>query len=123
MQATGSLRLFISTTSGFTGASEPSWPTTTSQTVNDGDIVWKCWTEHGSSCVSGNNPWTIKNNFELKSARNVHVHHNVFDQLWWTRRRRRSISRMKIGDPWWEAHAFLITPAVSTPQPMGKTIL
>ena len=50
--------------------------------MNDGDIVWKCWTENGSSCVSGGNPWTIKNNFELKSSSNIHVHHNVFDQMW-----------------------------------------
>ena len=38
------------------------------QTVTDGDIVWKCWTENGSGCAAGNNPWTIKNNFELKSS-------------------------------------------------------
>ena len=82
VQAAGSTRLFISTTSGFTGTSEPSWPTTTSQTVTDGDIVWKCWTENGSGCTSGGNPWTIKNNFELKSSSNIHVHHNVFDQMW-----------------------------------------
>ena len=82
VQATGSLSLHIATTSGFTGASEPSWTTTTSATVTDGDIVWKCWTENGSGCVAGNNPWTIKNNFELKSSRNMHIHHNVFDQMW-----------------------------------------
>lgn len=82
VQATTSTRLFISTTSGFTGLAEPSWPATATPTVTDGDIVWKCWTENGSNCASGNNPWTIKNNFELKSARNVHIHHNVFDQMW-----------------------------------------
>jgi hypothetical protein len=82
VQAAGSTRLFMSTTSGFTGTLEPSWPTTTSQTVTDADIVWKCWTENGSGCTSGGNPWTIKNNFELKSSSNIHVHHNVFDQMW-----------------------------------------
>ena len=82
VQATGSLALYISITSGFTGASEPLWPASAGKTTTDGDIVWKCWTENASACTAGNNPWTIKNNFELKSARNMHIHHNVFDQLW-----------------------------------------
>jgi hypothetical protein len=82
VQATGSLQLYISTTSGFTGASEPSWASSPGVTVTDGDIVWKCWTENGGGCVSGSNPWTIKNNFELKSSHNMHIHHNVFDQMW-----------------------------------------
>ena len=64
------------------GRLEPLWPANAGKTTTDGDIVWKCWTENGSACTAGNNPWTIKNNFELKSSRNMHIHHNVFDQMW-----------------------------------------
>jgi len=33
---------YLQTTSGRSGSTEPTWPTTKNQTVNDGDAVWTC---------------------------------------------------------------------------------
>jgi hypothetical protein len=64
---------YIATNSGQTGGSEPSWPT--SGDVVDGGVTWRMY-------LAGTGHRLVKNNFELKAAKNVLLQYNVFDTMW-----------------------------------------
>jgi len=72
----GTSASLIALTSGYTGGTEPQWPGTRDQTVNDGEVVWRAWSPTGIL------RWIVKNNFELKAAERATVQYNVFDRLW-----------------------------------------
>ena len=67
--------VFEARNSGVTGDVEPGWPPNQGDTVNDNGIVWVRIGQGNARTVS-------KNNFEIKSARNVTVEYNVFDTQW-----------------------------------------
>jgi hypothetical protein len=61
--------------SGVTGAVEPVWPTAVGQTVTDNGITWEV-------ASTGTTHLTVKNNFEIKNAVNMRVHHNHLSGMW-----------------------------------------
>lgn len=61
--------------SGVTGAVEPVWPSAAGQTVNDNGITWQV-------ASTGTSHLTVKNNFEIKNAVNMKVHHNHLSGMW-----------------------------------------
>ena len=68
--------VYIATTTGYIGDSEPDWSqceTGTSCTVQDGGVTWRRF---------GAAHWVIKNNFEIKGAKNTLLSHNVFEYMW-----------------------------------------
>jgi hypothetical protein len=75
---------YIARKTGFIGETEPDWSgcTTAGCTVADGTVVWERF------YASGTCGWCIKNNFELKSAANVTLAHNVFEYMWNASQRR-----------------------------------
>lgn len=64
--------------SGVTGNTEPLWPTGRGETVMDNGIVWRRVGQENDRNVRT----VSKNNFEIKSARNVLIRYNVFDRHW-----------------------------------------
>jgi uncharacterized protein (TIGR03437 family) len=66
---------YQATNSGVTGNIEPLWPSGPGETVTDNGIVWRRIGQGNARTVS-------KNNFEIKSARNVRIQYNVFDRHW-----------------------------------------
>lgn len=49
-------RVYICTTAGQSGTSQPAWPTVADEAINDGAAVWRChiiveWTESGTSAL------------------------------------------------------------------------
>lgn len=66
---------FRALNSGVTGSVEPVWPTATGQTVNDNGITWQV-------AATTTDHLTVKNNFEIKNAVNMRVHHNHLSGMW-----------------------------------------
>ena len=61
---------------GVTGNVEPVWPTSNGATVDDNGVTW-------ATLASNSNPhYWGKNNFEIKSAQNVQIRHNLFTRQW-----------------------------------------
>jgi hypothetical protein len=70
----GAANSLIAMTSGTTGNTEPGWPTTTGAQVNDNGIIWER--------IGSSGKWVVKNNFELKTGKNILIQYNVFDGMW-----------------------------------------
>ena len=67
---------FIARNTGVIGSSEPTWCSTLNCTVTDGTVTWE------AVSGDGNATWSIKNNFELKAAKDASIFHNVFEYMW-----------------------------------------
>ena len=84
--------LFLAMNSGMTGATEPTWSTTTCPITNnptqnqynhsvlsstsDNEVTWKCW-----ASGSGNR-YDLKNSFELKNGKNIKFKFNGVKNMW-----------------------------------------
>jgi hypothetical protein len=69
---------YIARNLGAIGATEPDWSDCTAPgcTVSDGTVVWERF--YASNLCA----WCIKNNFELKAAKDISLTHNVFEYMW-----------------------------------------
>jgi len=69
---------YIAMNMGVPGDVEPDWSTCLLPgcSITDGTVVWRRF--YGDNL----NAWTIKNNFEIKSARDVTLSHNVLEYMW-----------------------------------------
>jgi hypothetical protein len=68
---------YVALNTGTIGATEPQWCTSGNGcTTTDGTVTWSRFYS-SSVCV-----WCIKNNFEIKSAKDVTISHNVFEYMW-----------------------------------------
>jgi hypothetical protein len=71
---------YIAMNTGNLGTTEPAWCTAANCEVTEqgvsNPVTWRRWVGSGV-CA-----WCIKNNFEIKSTRNIDVRHNVFEYMW-----------------------------------------
>ena len=73
--STGGSNRFRAQSTCTTDGSEPTWPGTVEQTVEDGTCTWYFKSSAGADVV-------IKNNLELKAGMDITLRHNVFSTYW-----------------------------------------